>query len=158
MFSLFIIFLFFFFKQKTAYEFRIRDWSSDVCSSDLISPDSYERFSKNPKLSVRLSEPYQTLAFALNSARGPTADLSVRRAINHAVNTDLIVQTILHGTQKTADTLSAPNVPYADIHLQPNKFDPELAERMRDAARWPPPAPGPLRARDGGHRKRRGQG
>src|SRR3546814_2426852 len=27
---------FFFFKQKTAYEMRISDWSSDVCTSDLI--------------------------------------------------------------------------------------------------------------------------
>src|SRR3546814_3650000 len=32
----FLFFLFFFFKQKTAYEMRISDWSSDVCSSDLI--------------------------------------------------------------------------------------------------------------------------
>src|SRR3546814_741424 len=30
-----VIFCFFFFKQKTAYEMRISDWSSDVCSSDL---------------------------------------------------------------------------------------------------------------------------
>src|SRR3546814_6051042 len=30
-----ICYLFFFFKQKTAYEMRISDWSSDVCSSDL---------------------------------------------------------------------------------------------------------------------------
>src|SRR3546814_8895605 len=29
------MFFFFFFKQKTAYEMRISDWSSDVCSSDL---------------------------------------------------------------------------------------------------------------------------
>src|SRR3546814_9292697 len=29
---------FFFFKQKTAYELRISDWSSDVCSSDLQPP------------------------------------------------------------------------------------------------------------------------
>src|SRR3546814_16398491 len=29
------MFCFFFFKQKTAYEMRISDWSSDVCSSDL---------------------------------------------------------------------------------------------------------------------------
>src|SRR3546814_11227917 len=28
----------FFFKQKTAYEMRISDWSSDVCSSDLMHP------------------------------------------------------------------------------------------------------------------------
>src|SRR3546814_7275578 len=30
--------VFFFFKQKTAYEMRISDWSSDVCSSDLRRP------------------------------------------------------------------------------------------------------------------------
>src|SRR3546814_7878765 len=30
-----LLFCFFFFKQKTAYEMRISDWSSDVCSSDL---------------------------------------------------------------------------------------------------------------------------
>src|SRR3546814_20883889 len=29
-------FLFFFFKQKTSYEMRISDWSSDLCSSDLF--------------------------------------------------------------------------------------------------------------------------
>src|SRR3546814_6140111 len=32
---MFSYFFFFFFKQKTAYEMRISDWSSDVCSSDL---------------------------------------------------------------------------------------------------------------------------
>src|SRR3546814_19334592 len=38
---------FFFFKQKTAYEMRISDWSSDVCSSDLAGlyrkPDAFAR-------------------------------------------------------------------------------------------------------------------
>src|SRR3546814_3162082 len=31
-----MVLFFFFFKQKTAYEMRISDWSSDVCSSDLV--------------------------------------------------------------------------------------------------------------------------
>src|SRR3546814_6110635 len=31
-----MVLFFFFFKQKTAYEMRISDWSSDVCSSDLL--------------------------------------------------------------------------------------------------------------------------
>src|SRR3546814_8400605 len=31
-----VCFFFFFFKQKTAHEMRINDWSSDVCSSDLL--------------------------------------------------------------------------------------------------------------------------
>src|SRR3546814_2093091 len=33
-----LVYSFFFFKQKTAYEMRISDWSSDVCSSDLYRP------------------------------------------------------------------------------------------------------------------------
>src|SRR3546814_18006338 len=38
-----LFFVFFFFKQKTAYEMRISDWSSDVCSSDLHDPRSRAR-------------------------------------------------------------------------------------------------------------------
>src|SRR3546814_7395928 len=33
---------FFFFKQKTAYEMRISDWSSDVCSSDLYLAEHFK--------------------------------------------------------------------------------------------------------------------
>src|SRR3546814_3178191 len=35
---------FFFFKQKTAYDVRISDWSSDVCSSDLHEPGKRSQF------------------------------------------------------------------------------------------------------------------
>src|SRR3546814_7842967 len=41
-----VFIFFFFFKQKTAYEMRISDWSSDVCSSDLVAtgaPQAQER-------------------------------------------------------------------------------------------------------------------
>src|SRR3546814_6180259 len=37
---MFVFFVFFFFKQKTAYEMRISDWSSDVCSSDLLADNN----------------------------------------------------------------------------------------------------------------------
>src|SRR3546814_8841335 len=40
---------FFFFKQKTAYELRISDWSSDVCSSDLkVGPSLYDVIGRAP--------------------------------------------------------------------------------------------------------------
>src|SRR3546814_4115402 len=42
--------MFFFFKQKTAYEMRISDWSSDVCSSDLDAEQHADR--------VRLGDRY----------------------------------------------------------------------------------------------------
>src|SRR3546814_13250089 len=41
----FFVCVVFFFKQKTAYEMRISDWSSDVCSSDLPSRSSFHSVS-----------------------------------------------------------------------------------------------------------------
>src|SRR3546814_7547182 len=41
--------MFFFFKQKTAYEMRISDWSSDVCSSDLVPDGGYVDYANTKK-------------------------------------------------------------------------------------------------------------
>src|SRR3546814_5713688 len=38
-----MLFFILFFKQKTAYEMRISDWSSDVCSSDLLRCEAGQR-------------------------------------------------------------------------------------------------------------------
>src|SRR3546814_1756857 len=51
-------FCFFFFKQKTAYEMRISDWSSDVCSSDLLAvepPEVLVRLVPTPEDRERVS-------------------------------------------------------------------------------------------------------
>src|SRR3546814_3505781 len=41
-----MLYFIFFFKQKTAYEMRISDWSSDVCSSDLAELKAIQEFAK----------------------------------------------------------------------------------------------------------------
>src|SRR3546814_5634281 len=43
-----ITWIFFFFKQKTAYEMRISDWSSDVCSSDLCAGGEFDEDRQRP--------------------------------------------------------------------------------------------------------------
>src|SRR3546814_6815714 len=50
-------FWFFFFKQKTAYEMRISDWSSDVCSSDLAHQPSARLPDLRPGRRVRPAGP-----------------------------------------------------------------------------------------------------
>src|SRR3546814_8944832 len=55
------LYLFFFFKQKTAYEMRISDWSSDVCSSDLARP--------SPAARRRSPAPRQSAARSLRATR-----------------------------------------------------------------------------------------
>src|SRR3546814_4544366 len=46
-----VLLFFFFFKQKTAYELRISDWSSDVCSSDLRRRERLDALIGDPAFS-----------------------------------------------------------------------------------------------------------
>src|SRR3546814_1914448 len=47
--------MFFFFKQKTAYEMRISDWSSDVCSSDLENAHTMATLHQLEAIGVRIA-------------------------------------------------------------------------------------------------------
>src|SRR3546814_3303123 len=60
---------FFFFKQKTAYEMRISDWSSDVCSSDLAA-DAVERVLQRERVDDRGQHAHVVGRGALHAARG----------------------------------------------------------------------------------------
>src|SRR3546814_3103264 len=66
-----IFFYIFFFKQKTAYEMRISDWSSDVCSSDLPHPNPLPIGERG--LLVRGAESDVDLSLAMGRLRGLAA-------------------------------------------------------------------------------------
>src|SRR3546814_264074 len=55
-FVIFFLCFFFFCKQKTAYEMRISDWSSDVCSSDLVGDRRHRRRSRTQQREAAESE------------------------------------------------------------------------------------------------------
>src|SRR3546814_12856753 len=80
------MFFFFFFKQKTAYEMRISDWSSDVCSSDLggltmVLPSqpslSWDLGETRGTVAVRM--PAHHIALELLEETGPLAVSSANR-------------------------------------------------------------------------------
>src|SRR3546814_8701095 len=65
----FVLYLcFFFFKQKTAYEMRISDWSSDVCSSDL-SGRLTTSLSTRPSISAEPAGPERRMTCCSTSER-----------------------------------------------------------------------------------------
>src|SRR3546814_19120332 len=82
-----LVYLFFFFKQKTAYEMRISDWSSDVCSSDL-----YKIADSRPGAPRPPEEPMfaKTAAFPLFATPVWGFDLPADRAA--AVNAELLAR------------------------------------------------------------------
>src|SRR3546814_2496649 len=57
------VFFFFCFKQKTAYEMRISDWSSDVCSSDLARDKSW-----SAKVNAPMKRNFGQSSYKLNLA------------------------------------------------------------------------------------------
>src|SRR3546814_2052856 len=76
---------FFFFKQKTAYEMRISDWSSDVCSSDL----TMRRYLRRVWLGSEGSEVATTVdGFADGRLTGGCRASAVSRQVGVAVSVD----------------------------------------------------------------------
>src|SRR3546814_19931747 len=101
-----IMFCVFFFKQKTAYEMRISDWSSDVCSSDLQAD---------------IASGSKTLCFALSE---PDAGSDVFAMSTRAVKDG--DEWVLTGTKQWIT-----NSPYADLAMVFAVTDPELAKARR---------------------------
>src|SRR3546814_7395072 len=60
-----VLFVIFFFKQKTAYEMRISDWSSDVCSSDLVTNATFPS-----KLDETIAGLLSKCLFAIQAGQG----------------------------------------------------------------------------------------
>src|SRR3546814_4735389 len=66
----------FFFKQKTAYEMRISDWSSDVCSSDLLRSQAQRFGAEFKDLDVR-SVDFNSYPYKLTTDEGEIQTKSV---------------------------------------------------------------------------------
>src|SRR3546814_2197193 len=66
----------FFFKQKTAYEMRISDWSSDVCSSDLIDKAGKVKAWRFTRALIRVAAniPYEQAQAAIDAAESGKSD------------------------------------------------------------------------------------
>src|SRR3546814_2395995 len=79
---------FFFFKQKTAYEMRISDWSSDVCSSDLLVP-TVDRCPA-PDRALERGCPHERARWKGRYGRNPVADHLRRRSEERRVGKECV--------------------------------------------------------------------
>src|SRR3546814_5272126 len=88
-----MLMLFVFFKQKTAYEMRISDWSSDVCSSDL--------FQLNYAASLRV---FAHVEATLDVRYSRTLPLAIDRLCDHIICGELFDSSILRFLAASRDT------------------------------------------------------
>src|SRR3546814_7855728 len=83
--------LFFFFKQKTAYEMRISDWSSDVCSSDLPPPPRKKRKKRKKRLSFWSAKASRASAISTSPCGlSVSARVSARRSEERRVGKECV--------------------------------------------------------------------
>src|SRR3546814_3531849 len=111
--------MFFFFKQKTAYEMRISDWSSDVCSSDLAA-----YFAAHPNV-----DPGGLASFLVTQQRLGPYKANVDGMTKYRAN-NLVISNIT--TFEVADDIQIKNVfgytkldnyPFSDIDGSPYGID-----------------------------------
>jgi nickel transport system substrate-binding protein len=114
-----------------------------------INFDSFDRLKNTQGVSAAVSQAMGTVTLALNSAKGPTRELAVRRALQHIVNKKDILRGVTLGTHIQAETYFAPSVPYCDIGLEPYLYDPSKAAEVLDGAGWTIPAGKTAREKNG---------
>lgn len=111
----------------------------EVGNADLVAnipPESAERIATIEGIDVRSTPTGQRFYIGLrHDEAGPLQDARVRRALNHAVDVDLIIETLLGDLGERRATLLNP--PHADPSLTPFTYDPELAEELLAEAGYP---------------------
>lgn len=74
---------------------------------------------------------------AINTTRGPLADVRVRRAINHAVDVRAILRSVMSNRGRVAAGVIPPSLDGADTTRRPYTYDPALAKRLLAEAGHP---------------------
>ncbi len=103
---------------------------------DMIDIDSFNVLMEQGKYGTLISHPTGSRAIILNAHQPITSDKKVREAFQYAINKEAIAEGILNGSEKVADTLLAPSVPYANVDLQPKKYDAAKAAALLEEAGW----------------------
>ena len=111
----------------------------EVGAADLVAnipPEAAERLEALPNVDVRSALGGQRFDLGLRHHEGgPLADARVRRALNHAVDVDLIIETLLGGNASRRASLL--NEPDLDRDLHPFPYDPERARALLAEAGYP---------------------
>jgi peptide/nickel transport system substrate-binding protein len=107
--------------------------------ASILGPVQYQAYGQDPALSKGLLEVAEvyTRVMGMNQEFKPFADKRVRQAINHAIDTDLIIRRLVRGKAVRATSWLPVSSPAYDSALKPYAFDPERAKKLLVEAGYP---------------------
>src|SRR3546814_11394422 len=125
----------FFFKQKTAYEMRISDWSSDVCSSDLLRARVAGDLHDDCRLRLALAEGRREVGNLLAEVGEHDDPLLARQRVAHDApdGLDLRVPDRLHPARVVGHVAGRdlPTAPHLGARSEVRRLGKELVRRVR---------------------------
>lgn len=115
-----------------------------------VTYDMFDQLSDTQGLEARTSDTlYATRNLLLNTASEILGDIRVRRAIQHGINKQQIIDTILHGNEEKADSLFSRTVPFCDVDAVVYEYDIQKAGTLLNEAGWNEKNVNDIRTRDG---------
>lgn len=115
----------------------------------VISLDSFKHLKDSGDYGISQSDPLTTRLVVLNTQKGPTAELNVRKAIEYGIDKKKMVDSIAYGTEVAADRILAKEIPYANVQLTPMEYDINKAKQLLDEAGWILPPGKTVREKNG---------
>jgi peptide/nickel transport system substrate-binding protein len=112
---------------------------SGEIDTSILGPAQYVSYRADPKLSKGILEVAEvfTRHMGMNPAFKPFADRRVRQAINHAIDTDLIIKRLVKDKAYRATSWLPLSSPAYDKTIKPYAFDPALAKKLLTEAGYP---------------------
>ena len=101
-----------------------------------VPPQDVARIDANPDVTVYTQPIVRTVYVYFNMLKEPFDDVRVRRAINHAVNKDEIIEFVLGGAARVSDSALPPGI-FGYSPVGTYEYDPELARRLLADAGYP---------------------
>ena len=107
--------------------------------TSILGPAQYVAYQADPALKGTIMEVAEvfTRHMGMNPAHKPFADKRVRQAINHAIDTDLIIKRLVKDKAYRATSLLPLTSPLYDKNMKPYAFDPDKAKKLLADAGYP---------------------
>jgi peptide/nickel transport system substrate-binding protein len=112
----------------------LRTGEADIAVN--ISPEDLESLGADPNIVVIQKDSLTQVTSEMRQTKPPFSIKEVRKAMNYAVDKESIVNDIMHGAGRIADSPGPPNV-WGSVALEPYNYDPEKAKQLLADAGYP---------------------